>query len=176
MITARLFDGSTATGRRIFRKAFVLHKAIGARITLSQPPVARFDPGAQALVNGTEGSPLYNDGQWMGWNGDGIEIVADLGSVMRIHTIGINFLNYHWQKMWAPALLQFFISEDGTNYRQVYQQRDFPLNGINRVRARMVPENARYLKVVAFSPGVIPSGEYGSGGRPLLMTDEIIID
>jgi hexosaminidase len=176
VITARLFDGSTATGRRIFRKAFVLHKAIGARITLSQPPVARFDPGAQALVNGTEGSPLYNDGQWMGWNGDGIEIVADLGSVMRIHTIGINFLNYHWQKMWAPALLQFFISEDGTNYRQVYQQRDFPLNGINRVRARMVPENARYLKVVAFSPGVIPSGEYGSGGRPLLMTDEIIID
>jgi hexosaminidase len=164
------------SGERVFQQSFHIHKALNATVSLVHPPGDRYNPGAQALVNGIAGSRLYNDGQWLGFSGDDLEAVIDLGDIFPIHSIGMNLLNYHWQKMWAPVSLQFLISVDGVHYKEIYAQRQFPLSGVNTVRHVFAEKEARWVKVKAENPGIIPAGEYGAGGKPLLMADEIIIE
>ena len=85
-------------------------------------------------------------------------------------------LNYHWQRMWAPTVLRFLVSEDGKAYREVYNGDKFPVNGINPVEARFAPIKARYVRVVATGQGTIPAGEYGAGGKAWLLLDEFGVD
>jgi hexosaminidase len=90
--------------------------------------------------------------------------------------LGIDFLHYPWQKMWAPRKVTFLLSEDGVHYTEQYHQEHFPVNGINRVRCAFPPRFARFVKVIALNKGVIPEGAYGAGGQALLLADEIFVD
>ena len=174
-LRARLFIGDRATGQP-FTTSFLIHKAVGASLTLQATISPRYNPGAGVLVNGLTGSDRYNDSQWLGCTGDSMQLVIDLGRMEKIHTIGMGVLNYHWQKMWPPRELIFSISADGDRYTAVGVQKDFLHPAVHRVNLSFTPQPARYIKVTARNAGTIPPGEYGAGGQPLLMTDEIFID
>jgi hexosaminidase len=175
MIKAAVFKNGLQTGR-VFQKKFLYHKAVGKAVKIAFQPIENFNPGdASALVNGIEGSNTYNDGQWFGFSGVNLEAIIDLGSVQNIRMIGTNVLKYHWQRMWEPVELGFWISINGIDYRQVYSQRDFPVNGINSVQVKLNDTKAKYIKVIAINKGIIPEGEYIAGSRALLLTDEIIV-
>jgi len=175
MIKAAVFQNGMQYGR-IFRKKFLFHKAVGKSVQFSFQPMENFNPGdPSALVNGIEGSNRYNDGQWFGFSGVNLEAVIDLGSSQSIHLIGMNILKYHWQRMWEPVDLSFWVSADGKDYKQVYNQKDFPVNGINSIRAEIKDTNARYVKVIAVNKGIIPQGEYIAGAKAQLLVDEIFV-
>ncbi|MGK9527304.1 hypothetical protein O6482_24555, partial [Salmonella enterica subsp. enterica] len=89
--------------------------------------------------------------------------------------IGINILNYHWQRMWAPKQLRFLVSADGTNFKEVYTQVNFEKDGINNIRAHFPTQQVRYVRVIGENVGTIPKGSYGEGEKAWLMADEIII-
>jgi hexosaminidase len=153
-----------------------MHKAIGSTVTLAHPSQGRYAQPAAILVNGLAGTNRYNDGQWLGFTGNDLDAVIDLGSVLTIRQIGTDVLNYHWQKMWPPVSLQFQISIDGIHYKELYRQHDFPVNGINIVNHSFPPQAARFVRVTGSNKGIIPEGEYGAGGQALLLIDEIQID
>jgi hexosaminidase len=162
--------------RKIYVPAVTMHKAKGAEVTLKYEPLPRWNPGKEVLVNGIFGHHRYNDAQWLGFSGDNLEAVIDLGASQTINTIGLNLLNYHWQRIWAPVVLDIEVSEDGKQYKKVYTQKNFPVNGINKVRASVKGMKVRYVKVTGVNKGIIPVGEYGAGGKALLMIDEIIVN
>ncbi|SIN65589.1 glycoside hydrolase family 20 protein [Chitinophaga niabensis] len=161
---------------RIFTQAFNIHKAVGATVTLAQPPNTRYTGNSNILVNGIFGSNRYNDQQWLGFSGRDLDAVIDLGAIRTIQQVGANILNYHWQRMWEPVSLKFYTSEDGMNYKLVAEENSFPMNGINNIRLKVGAVKARYLKVTGTNKGTIPTGEYGAGGNGLLMIDEIIVE
>ena len=66
-LMARLYNAGQQPVGRIFRQAFLLHKAIGAAVTLTNKPVEKYNPGSMALVNGLAGTHRYNNGQWLGF-------------------------------------------------------------------------------------------------------------
>lgn len=156
-----------------FSQAFNIHKATGAKVTLAQPPNTRYTGN---LVNGIFGNDRYNDQQWLGLSGRDLDAVIDLGSTHTIQQVGANILNYHWQRMWEPSVLQFYASEDGANYKLIAEENKFPVNGINSIRLKVPATKARYIKVKGVNKGIIPPGEYGAGGNGLLMIDEIIVE
>ncbi len=159
---------------RVFEKKILFHKAIGKKVQFTHAPMENFNPGdPSALVNGIEASDRYNDGQWFGFSGVNLEAVIDLDSVQEIHEIGTNILKYHWQKMWEPVELSFSVSTNGVDYTQVYTQKDFPVNGINTVRAKWPPAKARFIKVTGINKGTIPPGQYISGAKAILLVDEV---
>lgn len=174
-LKAKLFQHNTPRGR-VLVKELTVHKATGKDIRLKNPPDGAFNADASTLVNGLQGTHRYNDRQWLGFSGHDFEAEIDLGSAQTISSLGINFLNYHWQKMWAPAEFLCYVSEDGKVYKEVLRENKFPKNGINQLKASIEPVNARYIKVVAKNTGIIPAGEYGAGGKPWLMVDEIFVD
>nr|WP_084407035.1 glycoside hydrolase family 20 protein [Pedobacter panaciterrae] len=160
----------------VFEQHFEISLATGKTVLLKDLPSANYGVGKQTLVNGVEGTYLYNTGEWMGFSGKDLEAVVDLGSSKLITEVGIGILKYHWQKMWEPERLTFELSVDGKNYQQVYQLLDFPVEGINRVRQKINPMAARYIRIKAINKGIIPKGEYGAGGNAWLMADEIIVN
>ncbi len=176
-LKAQVFEArhSQSLGR-MYQQVVTIHKAIGAQVTLKYPPLPRWNPGKEILVNGIAGHHRYNDGQWLGFSGDNLEAVIDLGTSQIVHSIGLNLLNYHWQRIWAPVELNIEVSGDGEQYKKVYTQKNFPVNGINKVRATVKAIKARYVKVTGINKGTIPAGEYGAGGKALLMIDEIIVN
>jgi len=175
IIKAAVFKNGQQFGR-VFQKKVLFHKAVGKQVKLSFQPSENYNPGnASALVNGIEASNLYNDKQWFGFSGINMEAVIDLGTMQDINLIGTNILKYHWQRMWEPVELSFSVSEDGVNYKQVYSQKDFPINGINTVKTELKDTKARFIKVIAINKGIIPEGEYGAGGKALLLADEIFV-
>jgi len=150
--------------------------ATGRTVWLKNKPVARFNTDAGALVNGIEGNSRYNNGQWLGFGGDDLEAIIDLGSIQTLHSIGMHFLNYHWQRMWAPELLELYVSQDSVNYTKVFTRKQFTVNGINEVIAILQSIKAKYIKITARNKGIIPEGEYGAGNKALLMVDEIAVN
>lgn len=176
VIKCQLFREGRPYGK-VLTQEIHLHKAAFRPVYLSNLPKAPFNPPFSfALVNGLTGNARYNDGEWVGFSGEDLEAIIDLGRVQKIKSLGINVLKYHWQRMWEPDDLVFYISKDGVNYKEVFRTNEFKENGINRVRAKIKPGRARYVKVFAENRGIIPEGEYGAGGKAWLLVDEIVVD
>jgi hexosaminidase len=176
VVQAALFEGAVRT-QPLYTRQFDINLATGKPVTLANPPAGNFAPPSPwGLTNGVAGSPRYNDGQWFGFSGTDLDATLDLGAPQRISAVGTNILRYHWQKMWAPTELVFSVSTDGITYQEVYRQTNFPVNGINPVRARIAPVQARYVRVRGVNQGVIPAGAYGAGGKAWLLLDELLVN
>jgi hexosaminidase len=176
VVKASVFMGSQRT-QPVYTKEFTVGPATGKAVALANPPAGNYNPGTTwGLTNGVAGTSRYNDGQWYGFSGTDLEATLDLGAPQQLSSVGTNVLNYHWQKMWPPTKLVFLVSSDGVTYQPVYQQTEFPINGINPVRARIAPVSARYVKVQAVNQGLIPAGEYGAGGKAWLLVDELLVN
>lgn len=165
-----------APNGRVFEQHFSKSLATGKTVSIKNFPAGNYAADKQVLVNGIGGTYLYNTGEWLGFSGNDLEALIDLGITQQVTEIGIGLLNYHWQKMWAPDRLTFEVSEDGKNYQQVYKQTEFKVEGINRIKQKINPVNARYIRIIAINKGIIPKGEYGAGGNAWLMADEIIVN
>jgi hexosaminidase len=176
VLKAQLYNTHRQKTGRVFQQKFTVHKAVGKPVTLINKPIGRFNTDPEALVNGTGGTDRYNNGQWVGFSGDNLEAVIDLRTEEKISSVSMNFLNYHWQRMWAPVLVEIFISTDSVKFTKIYTAGNFPVNGINSLHALVKPVKTRYIKVTGLNKGIIPAGEYGSGNKALLMIDEILIN
>ena len=173
-LNAQLFVDKKPTGR-VFNQKFQYHLGAQKKITLANPAAGKYNFPANLLLNGMEGHHRFNDSQWLGFSGKDLDAVVDLGKPTAVSAIGINILNYHWQRMWAPKQLRFLVSADGTNFKEVYTQENFEKDGINNIRARFPTQQVRYVRVIGENVGTIPKGSYGEGEKAWLMADEIII-
>ncbi|WP_204376154.1 glycoside hydrolase family 20 protein [Hymenobacter coccineus] len=177
VVRAGQFGGGGPT-QPLYSREFDINLATGKPVALAHPPAGNFAPPSpgRVLTNGVAGSARYNDGQWVGFSGLDLGATLDLGAPQRITVLGTNILCYFWQKMWAPTELVFSVSVDGVSYQDVYRQTDFPVNGINPVRATIAPVQARYVRVRGLNRGPIPAGAYGAGGKAWLLIDELLVN
>ncbi|MBV8251946.1 MAG: family 20 glycosylhydrolase [Chitinophaga sp.] len=174
-LRAAIFNGPTKKYRE-FQQSFLVNKATGADIRLKESPNTKYNGDASTLVNGITGTHRFNDGQWLGFSKRDLDAVIDLGTAQSLKMVATNVLNYHWQRMWAPAILEFQYSLDGVHFLPLAKTKTFIINGINPVRIQVKPVKARYVRVIAKNAGVIPAKEYGAGGNSMLLLDEIIIN
>jgi len=145
-------------------------------VTVSSPPSGAYRPARlQVLVNGRAGTTRYNTGEWVGFSGTAPTITVDLDSLQTISQVSTHVLAYRWQRMWPPKQLRVSVSTDGKTYQTVYEQTQFPINGINPVEGRFTPTQARFVRIQATGQGTIPAGEYGAGGKAWLLLDEVIV-
>ncbi|OZI09012.1 beta-hexosaminidase [Siphonobacter sp. BAB-5385] len=176
VLKAAVFAGNQQQGR-VFEKAFTVSKATGKPVTIQGSPAGNFKPASTRIaVNGVQGTARYNTGEWIGMLGENAEWTLDLQQTQTISKVQTNVLRYHWQRFWEPTLLQVWVSEDGKTYQQVYQQTEFPINGINPVNGQFSPLKARFVKLKALNKGIVPTGEYGAGNKAWLLLDELIVD
>lgn len=174
-VKARLFRAGKPVGK-MFEQVIVKSMATGKKVTLTHSGQGNYNIDAQCLTNGILGSYLYNNGEWLGLSGGDFEAVVDLGEEKTICEVGINTLNYQWQKMHPPKLLLIEVSTDQQVYTEVSRQTVFSVEGINMALHKINPVKARYLRIKASNIGIIPDGFYGAGTKAWLLLDEIIVN
>lgn len=174
-IRARLFKNGKTLGKQ-YEQAIIKSLATGKNVSLTNPGQGNYYLDKEILTNGVQGSPLYNNGEWLGFSGTDFEATVDLSKIRTISEVGINILNYQWQRMHPPKLLTVEISTDNANFKEVSRQTVFAVEGINAVLHKLNPVQARYIKIKAVNLGVIPIGDYGAGTKAWLLVDEIIVN
>ncbi|MFD2634316.1 glycoside hydrolase family 20 protein [Pedobacter mendelii] len=174
-IKSKLFKGRYPVGK-LYEQQIIKNLASDKIISLKNLGNGNYSVDKQVLVNGILGSPLYNNGEWLGLSGTDFEAVVDLGTDKTIHEIGINVLNYQWQKMHPPKELIMEVSADNISFKEVFRQTKFSVEGINTALHKINPVKARYVRIKAANAGIIPDGFYGAGTKAWLMVDEIIVN
>nr|MBP7558570.1 family 20 glycosylhydrolase [Chitinophagaceae bacterium] len=175
-IRAGLWPPQADTAMSFLSKEIRIHKASDAKVKLVNPAMARFNTDADALVNGLTGNTRYNDQQWLGFAGRDLDVLIELKETRQVSRVGTQLLRYHWQRMWEPVQLEIWTSRDGKKFDRVYRQHQFPVNGINAVKAVFGKRDVRFIRIRAKNKGVIPTGGYGQGNPALLLVDEVTVE
>ncbi|WP_299901117.1 beta-N-acetylhexosaminidase [uncultured Aquimarina sp.] len=179
MLKAKVFQGKEPLGA-LFTQNFLMHKAIGAAVTIDTEPHPSFNAGGkEALINGINGSNnRYGDKEWLGFWGDDLEITLDLTQVSEIHAIKTRFYNANGQWIYAPKKVEVSFSNDNVFYSsRIYKELD-----VRFLEGSIVPitiDNnikCRFIKIKVKNYGVIPEGLQGAGNKAWTFIDEIIVE
>jgi hypothetical protein len=147
-------------------------------IPVTQPSEKYAPSGLKALTDGVFGSYDFS-ANWIGYEGKHMEFVLDLGKVMEINSVNMDFLNSVKDWIFLPEYVTYQISVDGEHYKENTKVNN-PNNKGNRERMVQsfkadINDRARYIKVHAESPLECPSWHPGAGNPAWIFADEIVV-
>jgi len=162
------------------QKSFTVNKATGKPSYLKTPPNRYYNKGGDhAWNNGILGSDnRFNDGEWLGWNGNDFEGTVDLQSPQVIHTVTARFFNKPSSWIYMPSSVTVSVSDDGVNFKDLSTTNNPAVDkeGLQVLKIDLNGITARYIKVLAQYFGPIPKGQPGEGTPAWLFVDELKVD
>jgi hypothetical protein len=180
----RIFDNMALTDKT---------KSFKKKITSITTPDPK-SKGVEALTDGVFAS--YEawqsaDQNWVFYTGQHMDFVLDLGAVVPVNTVNMDFLNPQAQPDWhlfsLPKFVTYSVSADGQTYSDPVQidnsNNPNPIDnpGISKIpimafKTDMKPgSKARYIKVHAESLLKMPSWHIRSGQPASIYTDQIVV-
>ncbi|MEO1032420.1 MAG: family 20 glycosylhydrolase [Bacteroidota bacterium] len=182
IMKAAVFDNNKQRGKT-FTQNINYHKAVGAKIAINKEPHKAYSgSGARGLINGISGSDKrYGDKEWLGFWGEDIEIIIDLGAAKDIDSIKTRFHNGNGQWIYAPKEISIeFLLDDGSI---ATDRRELPLqsNKIVSFDYEFIKPKHLEIKVKTITLkipnyGIIPEGRQGAGHKAWTFVDEIIVN
>ncbi|MGI8556051.1 MAG: glycoside hydrolase domain-containing protein, partial [Pyrinomonadaceae bacterium] len=137
--------------------------------------------GDAGLIDGIRGTVNFASGEWQGYQAQDFVAVIDLQRETEIRKLGGGFLQNARSWIWMPTHIEFEVSNDNVNFRQVAdiktdvapedltpQIKDYAQN--------IAPVKARYVRVKAYNFGKIPAWHPGAGEDAFIFVDEIIVE
>jgi len=177
-IKAAVFDTEKRLGS-VFSETINYHKAVGRTITIDKTPHKSYSgSGSEGLINGISGSDSrYGDKEWLGFWGEDIEIVIDLGEEMEINSIETRFYNGQGQWIYTPKNIRSYF-DDGSSSKINFGESDDIL-----IKASFIKNNGlmkdlktRFITLKVENYGTILEGKQGAGQKAWTFIDEIIIN
>jgi len=169
------------TASQIITMNYVFVKTIKNAELISKPSEKYPGSGVLSLFDGLIGSSNYKNKQWMGFEGDNFEIVADLGEIKPIKELGIYVLQQPASWIFLPQSVEFMVSDDGSTFKTVAkiypaENDDIRLDGPVMLARYIENCKAQFIKVKAVNQGICPAGHPGEGQKCWLMVSEIEIN
>ncbi|HSZ71902.1 MAG TPA: FN3 associated domain-containing protein, partial [Cytophagaceae bacterium] len=175
-VKAAVYNGNTLVSD-VAEKKFVVHKGIGSDLTFQTHPSTKYaaKDGPTALINGVLGSSSYSDGQWVGYEGQNLEVIIDLGNNTQLSTLSFNSLNDVRSWVHQANKIEVAQSGDGRIYNTMLE-KDLSISPEEIVHTTVpLRVTTRYLKIKIFC-STIPSGDPGEGSKAWLFVDEIVLN
>jgi len=155
--------------------------AAGRNITLQYPYNNQYDAGGDiALIDFQRGSDNFRVGTWQGFYGVDVVATIDFGEEIELHRLAGSFLQDQKSWIFMPTRVEFFISNDGKKFKsvgvvenEISQEEEDAVTQELEVRKDM---KARYVKMVATTPGTCPEWHVGAGEKAWVFCDEIVIE
>ena len=150
-------------------------------VRLDHPYSDQYEAGGEkALIDHQRGGENFRTGTWQGYNGVDLVATVDLGEKQRINRLAGSFLQDQNSWIFMPSEVEFFVSDDGKQFRKVgkvvnnvaLDEEDAVLREME-VRPRC---EARYVKMAAKNIGTCPSWHVGAGQPAWIFCDEFIIE
>ncbi len=173
VIKAAIFNVDKKQGAT-FTQPITYHKALGKTISVNvQPSKTYSGSGIEGLINGISGSDTrVNDKEWLGFDGEDLEITIDLGEEMEISSIETRFYEAPWMWIYAPKKIAYGIKQNSLD-----SEAEIPESSDTHAIVKInLNETTRYIYLRIPNSGLIPKGKQGAGNKPWTFIDEIIIN
>jgi len=137
--------------------------------------------GAQTLIDGMPADLNWRKGNWLGYQGQDFECIVDLKKKTNIQSVSVTFLQDTRSWIVFPKNFIVFTSNDKKNFKQVASIENTVKPDNNDVQVKdftlqlPIETNAKYLKIVANSFGVLPDWHAGKGGASFIFVGEMTI-
>jgi len=158
------------------------HRALGKKVRYKESYHENYKKiGDYGLTDGIRGGLNFGDGGWMGWFGKNLDVIVDMDSSVAIQYLELNCLQQTQSWILLPKKVEFFISEDGENWKQLTTQthnvpdEDFkPQVHVFSYRIP-IPLRTRYIRAIATNYGKLPDWHNGAGSDAWIFSDELIV-
>lgn len=167
---------------KVVNKKISFNKATYCPIELTFQPSEKYKfGGAITLVDGMKGNDSYATGAWLGFVGDDVEAIIDLGQETEIKQVATNAIVDMSAWIMGSTGLVVSISDDNKEFREV-AAKDIPAEtnidkkGVENYEITFDPVKARYVKVVIKRSPALPKGHAGEGKAAYMFIDEIEVD
>ncbi|MDX1702363.1 MAG: discoidin domain-containing protein, partial [Melioribacteraceae bacterium] len=150
------------------------------KISLTHSANVKYGNGNEKLlIDGWKGSRDYNDGRWLGFEGNDFSALLDLGEEVEISEITISFLQNQMAWIFYPTEVSFSVSKDAQKFTQIkkFSEKINPLLGsmVKDFSFKLQNEKIRFVKIDADNIGICPEWHGGKGGKAWIFADEIQI-
>lgn len=140
----------------------------------------QYDAGKQGLIDGIKADANWKKGGWQGYQGQNFEAVVDMKGVRTISEITTSFLQDSRSWILMPTKVEYFVSSDNKNFVKLETIENtldpkYDVSITKDFTAKVLPTEARYVKVVAHTFGTLPEWHQGVGGKAYIFVDEISI-
>ncbi len=159
----------------------IKHKAIGKKAKLTHLPHSKYKGfGAQSLIDGETGTRLYNDGYWLGFEGNDAELTIDMGQVTVFNEVSVGLYNNPEAWIFFPDYIELSWSDDGTVFSPPLKQvipftSKAKLTSQKRISIQQEDMHGRFIKVKVKNTGKCPDWHNAKGQKAWLFIDEISI-
>ena len=133
----------------------------------------------QALTDGAYGGNNFY-ANWLGFEGNDLEAVIDLGSSQSITEISTAFLQVTNHIVFFPEKVSFYSSSDGQSYsflgeliNQTPLNKDSKINDIQYFDFNFPEKEIRFIKIIGQNRKVAPDWHHAAGLPAWIFIDEI---
>lgn len=179
-IKAAVFDETGKQLSSVYEQKIKIHKAVGKQIELSVAPSEVYSgSGAVGLINGIQGSnKRFGDAEWLGFWGDDLKIIIDLGSVQEVKNVSTRFYHAPGQWIYRPGEVQINLTSDLIDVNEIplSQLFDQVERNIFQVKQGFKGYEGRYVIIRIKNHGIIPDGAQGAGHKAWLFVDEVFVE
>lgn len=168
--------------KNTIQRAAMPNKALGKLVTTLTKPKKYADEDPQTLTDGAFGGSSFFS-NWLGYEGNDMEVVIDLGEVQDISHIETTFLQVTNHIVFFPKEVVFSIS---TNYKDFVPMAYLPnarplqpnskVNDTQLFKATFKTTKARYIKVKAINVKKAPFWHHAAGLPVWVFADEVIVN
>lgn len=157
------------------------NKAKGKKVVTLTKPKKYADENPLVLTDGAlGGSSFYAN--WLGYEGNDMEVVLDLGESMEIRTISLAFLQVTNHIVFLPSSVSYSISLDNKDFHRLGTvpspyplKKDSKVNDIQYFDMDFGPVQTRYIKIEARNTKT-PYWHHAAGLPSWIFADEIIVN
>lgn len=137
--------------------------------------------GKLTLVDGVRGSLNFKDNNWLGFEGENVDVIIDLGKNQPVSKIGIGCLSAIKSYIFLPEKITVAFSADG----KIFSEPVEIINSLNEqgkessthtFELKLPETSARFVRVTVKNIGRCPSWHPGNGAKAWLFVDEIIVE
>ncbi|MGC4129378.1 MAG: GH92 family glycosyl hydrolase [Bergeyella sp.] len=145
--------------------------------------ISKYNPqyhagGKDGLVDGIYGSENWRKGDWQGYQSQDFEAIIDLKETKHITEISSNYLQDSRSWILFPTKVEYYVSANGKDYFLMETENisvepfDYEIK-TRKITSKILPTDARFVKVKAYNFGKLPEGHQGFEGDAFIFVDEI---
>ena len=136
--------------------------------------------GDKALCDNQFAINRGDDKHWQGFKKNDFDAVIDLGDEVEISYIALNFFQHiSATSCMLPKQVKIMISEDGKNYKTVFDKSyEIDTNRspiIKRVKVEFPKQKVEYIHIIAENIGVLPDWHPRHGQDAWVVVDEVTV-
>lgn len=138
--------------------------------------------GPQSLVDGVCGDIDWRKGDWLGYQGQDLEMIIENKDSRPLSKIGAGFLQDTRSWIVFPRSLTVYTSADGINFKEegvaktAVGIKDLTTQTQEISVELKEPKVVKFIKLVAKCYGKLPDWHEGSGGEAFIFIDEIELE